>query len=60
MLFKFLQQKIGSDQVKLNFDMQPQEGNNMKKFLLYNNGVIKIKQRHISKLGSQRMDCLQW
>ena len=56
LLFNFLHQKIGSDWVQLNFDVQPQERSIRKKFLPYNNGVTKIKQRHVSKLGSQRMD----
>ena len=37
----------------LNLDLQPQESiiYSGKKFLLYNNVVIKIKQKHVSKLG---------
>ena len=41
----FLIEKIGSSQVKLNFDVQPQERSKVLwKKLPYNNGVIQIKQ----------------
>ena len=48
LLFKFLHRKIRSNQVKLNFDVQPQ---NKGEKLPYNNGVIKTTQKHVSKLG---------
>ena len=50
----FFIEKIGSSQVKLNFDVQPQESSKvLRKKLPYNNGVIKIKQKGVSKF-------LQW
>ena len=60
LLFKLLHRKNGSNQVKLNFDVQPQKSNITKKLLPYNNGVIKITQKHVSKLGYRGMDCMQW
>ena len=35
-------------------------GKYMEKKLPVNNEVIKIKQRHVSKLGCRGMDCLWW
>ena len=40
----FLDQKIWSNQVKSNFDVQPQKSNIKEKFLPYN-GVIKTTQK---------------
>ena len=57
LIFKFLHRKIISNQVELNFDKQSYKSSFRK--LQYNNGFIKIKQKHVSKLGYRQTDCLQ-
>ena len=59
LLFKFLHPQIGSNWVKLNFEVQPQE-TNIRKKTSSNDGVIKTTQKPVSKLGSGGMKCMQW
>ena len=58
--FKCLHGKVRNNQVKSNFDVQTQKINIRKTLLPYNNGVTKTTQTHVSKLGYQEMDCMQW